>query len=290
MSDHNEIDSVSGVETTGHSWDGIKELNNPLPRWWLWTFYLCIAFAAVYSILYPAWPGLNSASKGIWNWSSRADIRHELDATEQAKTEQFVQIKSHDINTILADEKLRGFAVVAGSSIFKTRCATCHGSGAQGSSGFPNLNDNAWLWGGKPDQILQTITHGIRDTSDPNTQTSQMPAFGKDNLLKSEEISAVANFVRQISKQEADPKLAAVGASVFKSNCASCHGDAGDGNIKFGAPKLNDAIWAYSGDLAAIERQINNPRHGMMPAWGNKLGETSVKEVAAYVYSLGGGE
>ena len=290
MSDHNEIDSVSGVETTGHSWDGIKELNNPLPRWWLWTFYACIAFAAVYSIVYPAWPGFTSASKGIWNWSSRVDIRHELDAAEQAKAEQFAEIKSHDINAILADEKLRGFAVAAGSSIFKVHCATCHGSGAQGSAGFPNLNDNAWLWGGKPDQILHTITHGIRDTSDPDTHSSQMPNFGKDGILKPEEISAVANFVRQISKQDADPKLAAVGAGVFKDNCAACHGDTGDGKIEFGAPKLNDAIWAYSGDLAAIERQINNPRHGMMPAWGKKLGEISVKDVAVYVHSLGGGE
>jgi cytochrome c oxidase cbb3-type subunit III len=290
MSGQNEIDSVSGVETTGHSWDGIKELNNPLPRWWLWTFYACIAFALVYSILYPAWPGITGASKGIWSWSSRADIRNELDVAEQAKASQITLIKSHDINAILADEKLRGFAVVAGASIFKTRCATCHGSGAQGSPGFPNLNDNTWLWGGKPEQILQTIAHGIRDSSDPKTRTSMMPAFGKDNILKPEEISAVANYVRQISKQEADAKLAEAGAIVFKNNCGDCHGEAGVGKIEFGAPRLNDAIWHYSGDLAAIKNQIDNPRHGVMPAWGAKLGDVSVKEVAAYVHSLGGGE
>jgi cytochrome c oxidase cbb3-type subunit 3 len=290
MSGQNEIDKVSGIETTGHDWDGIKELNNPLPRWWLWTFYGCIAFAAAYTVVYPAWPGLTGATKGLWNWSSRADIRKEFDALAVANAAQVETIKSHDINAILGDEKMRGFAVAAGSSIFKVRCATCHGSGAQGSPGFPNLNDNAWLWGGKPDQIVQTITHGIRDTSDPETQNSQMPAFGKDGILKPEEVVAAANFVRQLSKQDADPKLAEAGTKIFADNCAACHGDAGEGKIEFGAPALNDAIWHYSGDLKAIEAQINNPRHGMMPAWGVKLGDVAVKELAAYVHSLGGGE
>ncbi len=290
MSGPNEIDKLSGVETTGHDWDGIKELNNPLPRWWLWTFYGCIAFAAAYTVVYPAWPGLTSATKGLWGWSSRADIRKEFEAVDAAKADQIAAIKSKDINAILADEKLRGFAVAAGSSIFKVRCTTCHGSGAQGSSGFPNLNDNDWMWGGTPDQIVLTITHGIRDASDPETHNSQMPSFGKDSILKPEEVVAVANFVRQISKQDADPKLAETGKKIFADNCAACHGDSGEGKIEFGAPRLNDAIWFYSGELTAIEAQVNNPRHGVMPAWGAKLGDVAVKELAAYVHSLGGGQ
>lgn len=286
----NQIDELSGVETTGHEWDGIQELNNPLPRWWLWTFYASIVFSIGYVIAYPALPGLTGATKGFLGWSSRADIRQELSQAEQANAATVAQIKSTDIKNILADEKLRTFAVAAGASTFKVRCATCHGSGAQGSSGFPNLNDNSWLWGGKPDEILQTITHGVRDTTDKDTRTSQMPAFGHDNLLKAEEIKAVANYVRQISKQDADKSLAATGAKIFADNCAACHGEKGEGKRDFGAPQLNDAIWFYKGDLDAIIAQIDNPRHGMMPAWGSRLGEVSVKELASYINSLGGGE
>ena len=290
MSNLKEVDEGSGVETTGHSWDGIKELNNPLPRWWLWTFYLCILFAIGYVIAYPAIPGLRTASKGLLGWSSRADIRQELSAAEQANSAIVTKIKSSSITDILTDAKLRTFAVAAGSATFKVRCATCHGSGAQGSPGFPNLNDNTWLWGGKPDEILQTITHGIRDSSDKDTRTSQMPAFGQAKILTSDQILAVANYVLQISRQEADVAQATAGAKIFTDNCAACHGDKGEGKKDFGAPQLNDAIWLYKGDLNAILQQINNPHHGVMPAWGGRLGDVSVKELAAYVHSLGGGE
>lgn len=290
MANLNEVDELSGVETTGHEWDGIKELNNPLPRWWLWTFYLCILFAIGYVIAYPAFPGLHGASKGLLGWSSRADIRQELSAAEQANSEIVAKIRAAKITDILANEKLRTFAVAAGASTFKVRCATCHGSGAQGSPGFPNLNDNSWLWGGKAEDILQTITHGIRDASDKNARTSQMPAFGHDKLLTSDQILAVANYVRQISKQDADTALAATGAKIFTDNCAACHGDKGEGKREVGAPQLNDAIWLYKGDLNAIIQQINNPRQGVMPAWGSRLGDVTVKELAAYIHSLGGGE
>ena len=290
MSTNSEIDEVSGVETTGHSWDGIKELNNPLPRWWLWTFYACIIFAVGYVIAYPALPGFTGSTKGYLGWSSRADIRQELSLAEQANAATVAQIKTTQIKDILANEKLRTFAVAAGASTFKVRCATCHGSGAQGSSGFPNLNDNSWLWGGNPEEILQTITHGVRDMTDKDTRNSQMPAFGHDNILKPEEISAVANYVRQISKQSADEALATTGAKLFANNCVACHGEKGEGKKEFGAPQLNDAIWFYKSDINAITAQINNPRHGMMPAWGSRLGNVTVKELTAYVHSLGGGE
>lgn len=290
MSPKNQVDELSGVETTGHEWDGITELNNPLPRWWLWTFYASILFSIGYVIAYPALPGLTGATKGILGWSSRADIRQELSQADQANAATVALIKSADITNILANEKLRTFAVAAGASTFKIRCATCHGSGAQGSSGFPNLNDNSWLWGGRPEEILQTITHGVRDTTDQDTRSSQMPAFGHDNILKPEEISAVANYVRQISKQSADDVVASAGATIFANNCAACHGEKGEGKKEFGAPQLNDAIWLYGGDLHAIIAQVNNPHQGMMPAWGNRLGDITVKELASYVHSLGGGE
>ena len=290
MSNLNEIDEVSGVETTGHTWDGIKELNNPLPRWWLWTFYACILFAIGYTIAYPAWPGIHGATKGWLGWSSRADIRQELAVAAQANADTISKIKTASITDILANEKLRTFAVAAGASTFKVRCAACHGSGAQGGPGYPNLNDNSWLWGGKPDEILQTITHGIRAPDDKQTRVSEMLAFGRDKILDEGQIAAVANYVLQISKQPSDEKLASAGAKVFSDNCAACHGDKGEGKKEFGAPTLNDAIWLYSGDIDSIKKQINNPRHGMMPAWGDKLGDIAVKELAAYVHSLGGGE
>jgi cytochrome c oxidase cbb3-type subunit 3 len=290
MSNLNEIDEVSGVETTGHSWDGIKELNNPLPRWWLWTFYACILFAIGYTIAYPAWPGIHGATKGWLGWSSRADIRQELAVAAQANADTISKIKTASITDILANEKLRTFAVSAGASTFKVRCAACHGSGAQGGPGYPNLNDNSWLWGGKPDEILQTITHGIRAPDDKQTRVSEMLAFGRDKILDEGQIAAVANYVLQISKQPSDEKLASAGAKVFSDNCAACHGDKGEGKKEFGAPTLNDAIWLYGGDIASIKRQINTPRHGVMPAWGDKLGDVAVKELAAYVHSLGGGE
>jgi cytochrome c oxidase cbb3-type subunit III len=290
MSDLKDFDAISGAETTGHSWDGIKELNNPLPRWWLWTLFATIAFAIGYSIVYPAWPGLTGATKGLFGWSSRADIRQELSKAVEANAAQIDMVKSHDINAILVDEKMRTFAVAAGASIFKVRCTTCHGSGAQGGAGYPNLNDNSWLWGGKPEQILQTITHGIRDTTDPDTRSSLMPAFGHDKILEGDAITEVANYVRKMSRQAYDEKLASSGAKIFAENCSSCHGENGEGKQEFGAPQLNDALWLYGGDIASIAKQANNPRHGMMPAWGARLGDVSVKELAAYVHSLGGGE
>ena len=290
MSSNHEIDTHSGVETTGHSWDGIKELNNPLPRWWLYTFYACIAFAAVYTVFYPAWPGLTGSSKGLLGWSSRADIRNELSVAEAAKASHIAQIKAAGITEILGNEDLRTFAVAAGASTFKVRCATCHGSGAQGGPGYPNLNDNSWLWGGKPEEILATIQHGVRATDDPETRTSLMPAFGKDQLLDAGQIESVAHFVRKISNQSTDEKLASDGAAIYTENCAACHGEKGEGNKEFGAPALNDAIWFYGGEFADIKKQINAPRAGMMPAWGPKLGDVATKELAVYVHSLGGGE
>ncbi|MFT3987840.1 cytochrome-c oxidase, cbb3-type subunit III [Aestuariivirga sp.] len=291
MSDAQKVDPVSGIETTGHSWDGIEELNNPLPRWWLWTFYATILFAIGYTILYPAWPGIHGATKGLFGWSSRADLRSEMTAADAANAALVEKIKSSDIKTILGDDNLRTFAVAAGGSIFKVRCVTCHGSGAQGGPGYPNLNDNSWLWGGTPEDILQTITHGVRFASDADTRSPPpMPAFGKDGMLDQTKIVQVANFVRKISGQTFDEAQATPGAEVFAQNCASCHGDKGEGKAEFGAPQLNDAIWLYGGTLADIEHQVNNPRLGVMPAWGPQLGDVAVKELAAYVHSLGGGQ
>jgi cytochrome c oxidase cbb3-type subunit III len=290
MTGKKDVDELSGIDTTGHEWDGIKELNNPLPRWWLWTLYATVVWSVGYAALYPAIPGVSSATKGLWKWSSRADLGAELAAVEQSRQAMNDQIASMDINAILANEAARNFSVAAGASLFKVYCSQCHGSGAQGARGYPNLNDDSWLWGGKPEQVLQTISHGVRDVSSPDTRESQMPAFGKDAILTSEQINQVSQAVRQMAGLDHDAVTAKTGLSLFAENCAACHGETGSGNQELGAPQLNDAIWLRGSELADIVAQIQQPKHGMMPAWQQRLGQSRVKQLTAYVLSLGGGQ
>ena len=282
------IDDVSGISTTGHECDGIRELNNPLPRWWVITFYITIAWAIGYTIAYPAWPMLSSATSGLLGYSSRNDVKNELAAAELAKGKYVAAIQSKTVSEIAADDALREFAVAAGGATFKVNCVQCHGSGAQGSKGFPNLNDDDWLWGGKADQIQQTITHGIRFASDPDTRISEMPGFG--DIITPEQITQVSAYVASLSGKVQDASLIEPGAKVFAENCVACHGANAKGNREFGAPDLTDAIWLYGSGEAAIAAQVRAPKHGVMPAWIDRLGETKVKELAVYVHSLGGGE
>jgi cytochrome c oxidase cbb3-type subunit III len=290
MTDRREIDELSGVDTTGHSWDGIKELNNPLPRWWLWTLYATIVWAIGYAIAYPAWPLLNSATQGVLGWNSRSDIAVELAEAEAGKAAFRDQIAKMSVNDILADANLRTLAVSAGASLFKVNCVQCHGSGAQGGPGYPNLNDDSWIWGGKPEQIELTIAHGVRAAGIGETRASEMPAFGRDQIITAQQVSEVTEHVLSIAKLEHDQAKAQAGVQVFAENCSSCHGERGEGNFELGAPQLNDAIWLYGGSREEVARQINAPRQGMMPAWLPRLGAVEVKELAAYVHSLGGGQ
>jgi cytochrome c oxidase cbb3-type subunit 3 len=282
------VDEISGVTTTGHEWDGIKELNNPLPRWWVITFYITIAWALAYTIAYPAWPMLSSATKGALGFSSRNDVKNEMAAAEAAKAKYVAAIQSKTVSEIAADDTLREFAVAAGGAAFKVNCVQCHGSGAQGSTDFPNLNDDDWLWGGKAEQIQQTITHGIRFAPDADTRQSEMPVFA--DVLKPDQIAQVSAFVASLSGPVRDKSLIEPGAKVFADNCAVCHGDNAKGNRDLGAPDLTDAIWLHGSGEAAIASQVRAPKNGVMPAWVGRLGETTVKELAVYVHSLGGGE
>lgn len=285
-----DIDLVSGVSTTGHSWDGIKELDNPMPRWWLITFYVTIAWALAYVIAYPAWPLIRTATTGMLGYSSRAEVRKELDAAQAAKGDYIAAISSKTIDEIMADDKLRTFAAAAGAAAFKVNCVQCHGSGAQGSAGYPNLNDDEWLWGGTPREIQQTIAHGIRFAADPETRMSEMPAFGE--MLQPKQISQVAAFVLSLSSKAEGAATAdiAAGKDIFAQNCAACHADNGKGNRELGAPNLTDAISLYGSSREAIVAQIRTPKHGVMPAWNARLGDTLVKELTVYVHSLGGGQ
>jgi cytochrome c oxidase cbb3-type subunit 3 len=284
-----EIDKTTGQPTTGHVWDGIRELNTPLPRWWLWTFYATIAFSLVYMVLYPAVPLFSSATKGALGYSTRDQVEKSLTAAREAQSANLQRVASMSLDEIVSDEELKRFAVAGGRSAFLVNCVQCHGSGAAGSKGYPNLNDDDWIWGGTLDDIHTTIAHGARYAQDPDTRVSEMPPFG-DGMLDARQIDATANYVLSLSGAEHDATLAGEGAQVFADNCAACHAEDGGGIRELGAPRLNDAVWLYASDKASIVAQVTKPRHGVMPAWAHRLDETTIKELTLFVHSLGGGE
>jgi cytochrome c oxidase cbb3-type subunit 3 len=276
--------------TTGHEWDGIEEFDNPMPRWWLWTFYATIIWGVLYTIAYPAWPLINGATAGVLGWSTRGDVAAEIAAVEEANAPMNVRLEAADLDSIASDGELGPYAVSAGSAVFKTWCAQCHGSGAAGAKGYPNLLDDDWLWGGSMEDIHITVAHGIRNEDSDEARYSEMPAFGRDELLEKEEISQVVNYVMSLSGEAQDASQVAAGAEVFADNCASCHADDGTGDRSQGAPNLADAIWLYGGDYATLTETVSNSRYGVMPAWNTRLTEAQIRAVTAYVHQLGGGE
>ncbi|WP_137129543.1 cytochrome-c oxidase, cbb3-type subunit III [Rhizobium sp. FY34] len=282
------IDDVSGVETTGHEWDGIRELNNPLPRWWLWTFYATIVWAIGYMVVYPAIPLVTDATKGVLGYSSRAELASEMVGAKAAQGSMLEKISTSSLQEILADPQMTQFATAAGAAAFKVNCVQCHGSGAAGGAGYPNLNDDDWLWGGDIDQIHQTIAHGIRSVDDPDTRASEMPAYGE--ILQPQEIRQVAAYVVSLTGKPRDAAMIEPGKQLFADNCAACHGENAKGNREFGAPNLADAIWLKAQGEAGIAQQVRQPKHGMMPGWQVRLGDTTVKQLAVYIHALGGGE
>ncbi|SDL37002.1 cytochrome-c oxidase, cbb3-type subunit III [Aliiruegeria lutimaris] len=284
------------VETTGHSWDGIEELNNPMPRWWLWTFYACVVWALAYTVAYPAWPLINGATAGLLGKSTRADVAAEIVRFEEANAGIKQRLVEAELTEISADPELNSYAQNAGAAVFRTWCAQCHGAGAQGAeSKYPSLLDDSWLWGGTIEDIHTTISVGIRneETDEDFVRQGQMTAFGRDELLSEEEIRQAVAFVQKLSGQEHDAALAEAGAVVFEDNCSSCHMEDGTGEQTLGAPNLTDAIWLYGGDAESLYETLWNGRAGNMPARGGApegvVDEAMVRAVATYVHSLGGG-
>ncbi|MCH8465142.1 MAG: cytochrome-c oxidase, cbb3-type subunit III [Roseinatronobacter sp.] len=278
--------------TTGHSWDGIEEYDNPMPRWWVWIFILTVIWALGYWVAYPAWPGIQSSTAGMLGYSSRANVATEISEFEARNEQFFVQLVDTDLDAIRDNDELHRFAVNAGASVFRAQCSQCHGTGGAGvqASGFPNLLDDDWLWGGTMDDIVTTVTWGIRNEDFPDARYSAMPAFGQDGLLDSEEIDQVVNFVLSLSGADHDSALAADGAELFDINCASCHGVGGEGDYFIGAPALNNQIWLYGGTPEAIRHSVYYSRFGVMPGFENRLREAEIRAVAAYVHQLGGGQ
>ena len=290
MAERKRIDEPTGTETVGHEWDGIEELDTPMPRWWLWTLYATIAWAVVYTVLYPAWPMISSATAGTLGWSSRGQLEAEMKAEADRKRPVELALAQIPIERLPEDSKLLNAAVQGGAAAFKVNCVQCHGSGAAGTKGYPNLNDDDWLWGGDLKAIHKTLENGIRQPGDKQTRTSQMPAFGRDGILQPNEIQFLTSYVRTLSGAEKPGAASQRGAALFAVNCAACHGAGGKGNRTLGAPNLTDKIWLYGGDRTSIAETITNSRYGIMPAWGQRLDPVTVKMLAAYVHSLGGGE
>ena len=289
MTPRKEIDATSGTETTGHEWDGIKELNTPLPRWWLWMFYATVVWAIGYWVLYPSWPTLTGYTHGILNQSQRDDVAKALSAMKVERAKQGRLLATATLAQIEADPNLFQFAREAGKSAFGDNCATCHGSGAQGFKGYPNLNDDVWLWGGTLDDIKKTITVGVRSTH-PQTRNSMMPAFGRDKLLEPAQINDLVEYVVGLSGGKPNAQAVSRATQLFADQCAVCHGADGKGLREFGSPNLTDKEWLYGGTREQIKAQIVNGRGGVMPTWGSRLDPMTVDALAVYVHSLGGGE
>ncbi len=285
-----EKDEISGRSTTGHEWDGIKELDTPMPRWWLWTFYACIVFSIGYWVWYPSWPTLSGNWQGLSHSTARKVLEKDVRARDAKRTPWFKKFAALPLSEIAKNHDLLNYALAGGKTIFADNCAPCHGSQGAGGHYYPVLVDDDWLWGGTLDAIATTIRHGIRSPTDEDTRDTPMPSFGVDEILTKKQIADVAEYVLSFSKRDQNKAAATRGKQIFADNCSSCHGDKAEGSHDLGAPRLNDAIWLYGNTRQDIVNQVSKPRLGIMPAWKTRLDDVSIKQVAIYVHSLGGGE
>ena len=278
--------SLESYGTTGHNWDGVSEYNVPAPRWWLIVWIICIIWAVIYWFFYPTWPTLSGNTKGSLNWTKFSELSGEQKKIEEKKIVYLEQMSKKSLEEIRQDEKLMQFALNTGKSAFRENCSACHGQGAQGYKGYPNLNDDDWLWGGKLSDIYQTLLYGIRSGHD-SARVNQMPSFGLDKVLKKTEINDTIEYVLSLSNKS---EFNARGEAIFKANCVACHGNEGKGNQELGAPNLTDAIWLYGSDKKDIYYTIYYARAGVMPFWKNRLDDNTIKSLTLYVHSLGGGK
>jgi cytochrome c oxidase cbb3-type subunit 3 len=290
MAGHKEVDAVTGIETTGHVWDGdLKELNKPLPKWWLYVLYATIIWSIGYWVVYPAWPLVNGYTKGMIGYSQRNEVTKDVAAAKEAQAKFVAAIAERSPADVEKDSDLMEFVLRGGATQFGNNCAPCHGRGAQGFKGYPNLNDDDWLWGGTVENIEQTIRYGIR-SGHAESHESAMPRFGIDQVLTPAQISDTASFVLSLSGTSGDAAAVERGKAIFAEQCVACHGEEGKGIAEMGAPNLTDGIWLFGGGKADVEESIRTGRGGVMPAWDGKLDPVTVKMLAIYVHALGGGK
>ena len=287
--DHKDVDGFTGTETTGHEWDGIKELNNPLPRWWLVVFLACIAWAVGYWVVYPAWPGISGYTHGVLNHSVRDAVTADVAALKAARAGSEAALAKASLAEIQSNPGLQQFAMAEGRALFGDNCSPCHGAGGQGGHGYPNLNDDVWLWGGGLGDIQHTVSVGVRSTAS-NTRFSQMPDFGRNGMLKPAQVDDLTQYVVHLSGRPADNAAVVRATKLFADNCAMCHGPEGKGDRKQGAPNLTDNEWLYGSHPEDIHDQIWYGRGGVMPTWGGRLTPEEIKSLAVFVHNLGGGE
>lgn len=255
-------------DVTGHTWDeDLQEYNNPLPRWWLWLFYITMVFGLLYLALYPG----SGIYKGSFGWSQVSQYEAEMEKAEQTYGPLFANFAKQDIPTLAKDAKARQI----GQRLFINYCSTCHGSDAGGAPGFPNLADNDWLYGSGPQDIKNSILTG---------RSGVMPAMGA--ALGEEGVKEVTAYVLSLGGRDTDSTLAAAGKTKFEAMCAACHQADGTGNNLIGAPNLTDNIWLYGGSAGVIAKSIREGRNGKMPAHRDFLGEDKGHLLAAYIYSL----
>lgn len=283
-------DPVTGQMTTGHEWNGIEELDTPIPRVALFFLVTTALFALGYWILMPAWPLGVTYTKGLLGFDQRDFVTRQVEEAAAARADWAERVMALDYGEIRADPALMGIVGEAGHALFGDNCAVCHGTAGTGGPGFPDLAAGAWLWGGEPETIHETIRVGV-NSGHEESRMSQMMAFGRDSVLDRDQVRAVAAYVRGLSGQAlsaADEARREAGEAIFAENCASCHGEDGTGTAELGAPNLADAVWLYGGDAASVRASIHGGRQGHMPHWEGRLKPLDLKVLALYVGSLGG--
>lgn len=286
LKDNKDKDQNKEPSTTGHQWDNISEYNVPAPRWWLIVWIITIIWSFGYWYFYPTWPTDDGNSIGKLKWTQGNQLDESQAKIDKIRAKYMQQVDEKSFEEILADKYLLEFALNGGKASFKENCAGCHGDGAQGFKGYPNLNDDDWLWGGKIEDIYVTLLYGIRSGHD-KARFNEMPAFGKDKILSKKDINEVTDYVLSLTAKSNSTEK---GKELFAANCASCHGKNAKGNQDLGSPNLTDAIWLYGSDRKDIYETIFYSRAGVMPYWSERLDNAVIKQLALYVYSLGGGE
>jgi cytochrome c oxidase cbb3-type subunit 3 len=284
-----ERDSYTGYLTTGHEWNGITELNTPVPRAVYFFLTIAFLFSVGYWILMPAWPLGATYTKGLLGINQRRTVAASLQAAATDRSVWTKRIETEGFAAIQSDPKLMNIVRETGHTLFGNNCAACHGRDAKGGPGFPDLTTSSWLWGGDPEKILNTIRVGI-NSAHPDSHVSQMPAFGRDQMLPSADVIKVATFVFSLTHPDArgiDPKTVEAGKKIFAANCVACHGDDAKGNPELGAPNLTDKFWIYGGDLSTIDTTIWGGRQGHMPTWEGRLSELDRKILTLYLLDKG---
>ncbi|WP_067337976.1 cytochrome-c oxidase, cbb3-type subunit III [Stappia indica] len=285
-----ERDPVSGRETTGHEWNGIKELDTPVPRGVLIFLIVTHVWAVIWWFLVPSWPLGATYTKGLLDVDQKTTVEARVIEGQRERASWTTRLESEPYDAILADESLMNVVRSSGRQLFGDNCAACHGRDGRGRANYPDLTDGDWLWGGEPALIEETLRVGI-NTVHPETRIAQMPAFGRDQMLDREQVRGVAAYVYSLSHADYSTPdnldRIQAGQEVFATTCAACHGENGEGIRDVGAPNLTDPYWVYGGDLDTIIASVHGGRQGHMPTWDERLTDAEIKTLALYVHDLG---